>query len=176
MRYDIGVYQPIFSEETNQELAQNSEDNQNSFWFIAVQALAKLYRRDYLIADHLTNLLINETLVVQMIERDNRYGTNFHRYGYSEELAYQICKEMQAVLPFCHSAKDGTFLYIADKLFRAAKTYDRLSAAANPAYEKRCACFYALWHCYDSYSEETIPAKNSEFTETIPVKNSESTV
>ena len=49
MRYDLEVYQPHL------EKPEKSEP-EDSFWFIAVQALAKLYRRDYLIADHLANL------------------------------------------------------------------------------------------------------------------------
>ena len=49
-----------------------------------MQALGKLLRRDYLIADHLAHMLIMEGLVLQMEMRDAKYGTNIHRYGYGE--------------------------------------------------------------------------------------------
>ena len=65
------------------------ENPGDSFWFIAIQALGKLLRRDYLIAAHLTHMLIMEGLVVQMTERDQLYHTNFHRYGYAEKLIYR---------------------------------------------------------------------------------------
>lgn len=127
----------------------------DSFWFIAVQALGKLYRDDYLIADHLTNMLINETLVAQMIERDDRYGTNIHRYGHQEELEYQ--KTPAEPQPFSvhvsgqtnDNDRNGTFLSIADKLYRAAAAYDRLILRLNPAYEERRAVFYELWNTYN---------------------------
>jgi len=61
----------------------------DEFWFVLIQALGKLYRKDYLISSHLANVCINETLVQQMILRDNEYGINHHRYGYSEELIYR---------------------------------------------------------------------------------------
>lgn len=61
----------------------------DAFWFMQIQALGKLYRGDYLIADHIANMQINETLVAQMVMRDDQYGTNIHRYGHGEELDYQ---------------------------------------------------------------------------------------
>lgn len=124
----------------------------DSFWFIAVQALGKLYRGDYLIADHLTNMLINETLVAQMIERDNQYGTNIHRYGHQEELEYQKApaeSSVQAPGQADGNDRSDTFLFIADKLFKTAAAYDRLILRLNPAYEARRAIFYELWSTYD---------------------------
>ena len=58
-------------------------ENINRFWFIEVQALGKLYRKDHLISAHLSNMNCNDTLVMQMIMRDQEHSTNHHRYGYS---------------------------------------------------------------------------------------------
>ena len=51
----------------------------DAFWFVQVQALGKLLRGDYLIAAHLANCQVNETLVMQMRQRDDATGTNVHR-------------------------------------------------------------------------------------------------
>lgn len=103
----------------------------DTFWFTQIHALAKLMRGDYLIADHLANIQLNETLVAQMIERDNCYGTNFHRYGYKENLDYLgVAKEG---FPFIK--KDETYNLIAFKIYSAAMSYDRLIKTLNPDYE-----------------------------------------
>ena len=121
----------------------------DSFWFIAVQALGKLYRRDFLIADHLTHMLINETLVVQMVDRDNQHDTNIHRYGYAEELEYQ--KKPSAACPYeGNNDRPTTFYHIADKLFAATAAYDRLVPILNPAYESRQSWFYEIWRTYEN--------------------------
>ena len=44
-------------------------ENINRFWFIQIQALGKLYRKDYLISSHLANMNCNETLVMQIVLR-----------------------------------------------------------------------------------------------------------
>ncbi len=103
IRLDIGIYltiddtAPIYiPHDAYTEIKEEGKyhtrwdlEKADSFWFVEIQALAKLLRGDYLIADHLANIQINETLVAQMIERDNNYGTNFHRYGYREILDYK---------------------------------------------------------------------------------------
>ena len=63
-------------------------ENINRFWFVQIQALGKLYRKDFLISNHLANMNLNETLVQQMVLRDMEHGTNHHRYGYVEKIAY----------------------------------------------------------------------------------------
>ena len=93
-------------------------DNVNRFWFIQIQALGKLYRKDNLISAHLANANCNEALVMQMIMRDRQYGTNHHRYGYSEELEY--VKELGKV-PY--SSDDPVFNRIADQIYAAALAY-----------------------------------------------------
>jgi len=53
----------------------------HEFWFIAVTALMKLGRGDYLLAAHLALELWQSVIVMQMLERDERKGTNIHRFG-----------------------------------------------------------------------------------------------
>lgn len=117
----------------------------DAFWFTEIQALAKLYRGDYLIGDHLANMNINETLVAQMIMRDDQYGTNIHRYGHKEILEYLNTGIDNC--PFHH--KDTTFNMIADKLYFAALAYDTLIYKLNPDYEKRSETFFNIWSEYD---------------------------
>ncbi len=118
--------------------------NIRRFWFVQIQALAKLYRKDYLISAHLANMNCNETLVMQMVLRDLKYGTNHHRYGYAEEAEY--VKELGR-LPYKND--DAEFLRIADQLYAAALAYDRLAAEFYPAYKAQSADFFAIWECYD---------------------------
>ncbi|MBP3475344.1 MAG: hypothetical protein J6K48_03370 [Lachnospiraceae bacterium] len=119
-------------------------DNVNRFWFVQIQALGKLYRNDFLIGDHLANLNINETLVQQMVLRDMKYGTNHHRYGYEEELAYW---ENRHKCPI--KTENEGFRMIADKLYCAALTYDSLTKAFYPEYEARSSVFFDIWKAYE---------------------------
>jgi hypothetical protein len=117
----------------------------DSFWFVEIQAIAKLMRGDYLIADHLANIQINETLVAQMIERDLLYETNFHRYGYREVLDYKSDE-----IPGCQvEGQDKTYNMIADKLYSAAISYDRLIQRLNPEYEERRHILFEIWKQYE---------------------------
>ncbi|BCN30834.1 hypothetical protein [Anaeromicropila herbilytica] len=119
-------------------------NNVNRFWFVQIQALAKLYRKDFLIGDHLANMNLNETLVQQMILRDLEYGTNHHRYGYEEELEY--LKNMNK----CPIKTDNAiFNIISDKLYSAALTYDELTIAFYPNYNRRSLDFFEIWKCYE---------------------------
>ena len=120
-------------------------DNVNRFWFIQIQALGKLYRNDHLISAHLANSNCNETLVMQMIKRDRQYGTNHHRYGYSEELEY--VKELGKV-PY--SSDDPVFNRIADQIYAAALAYDRLVRHFYPEYQDRSSAFLEIWNWYES--------------------------
>jgi hypothetical protein len=86
----------------------------------------------------------NETLVMQMVLRDLKYGTNHHRYGYAEEAEY--VKELGRMPA---RSGDATFRRIADQLCAAALTYDRLAAEFYPAYKDQSADFFAIWECYD---------------------------
>ena len=154
MRYDFGfefeyeegdpvVLEPYTPEEENENWPL---DNINRFWFIQIQALGKLYRKDHLISSHLANMNCNDTLVMQMVMRDLRYGTSHHRYGYSEELEY--VKELEKN-PYKHN--DMTFNMIADRLYAAAMAYDRLAKYFYPEYHGRSEEFFAIWDWYESY-------------------------
>lgn len=123
-------------------------ENVNRFWFVQIQALAKLYRKDYLISDHLANMNLNETLVQQMVLRDLEYGTNFHRYGYAEELEYKKISFHECP----YKKKDSTFNQIAWKLYAAAIAYDRLMKAFYPTESEKLQMFLAIWECYHAYS------------------------
>jgi hypothetical protein len=116
------------------------------FWFVSVQALGKLMRKDYLIAAHLANLLVNETLVAQMIARDNEFHTNYHRYGYSERLEYlEIYKDNEIV--FANNS-DETYNHIAKLLYSAAVSYDKLIPKLNKQYESMLSIFFDIWKSY----------------------------
>lgn len=121
-----------------------SIDNVNQFWFLQIQALGKLYRKDFLISAHLANMNLNETLVQQMVLRDIERGTNHHRYGYEEELAYMRNKDKCPI-----KASNDTFNMIADKLYCAALTYDELMLQLYPEYKRRSQDFFEIWKCYE---------------------------
>lgn len=121
-----------------------SRDNVNRFWFTQIQALGKLYRKDFLIGSHLANMNLNETLVQQMVLRDMKYGTNHHRYGYEEKLIYLKYKGMCPV-----KSGHDTFDLIADKLYSAALAYDELMKIFCPEYESRSENFFEIWKCYE---------------------------
>ena len=121
------------------------EDNINRFWFVQIQALGKLYRKDHLISSHLANMNCNETLVMQMVLRDLKYGTDHHRYGHEEELEY-----VRDLGKAPYRTGDRTFDRIADHLYAAALTCDRLSKEFYPHYRPRSADFFAIWDRYES--------------------------
>lgn len=161
IRFDIGFYitedssVPIYHilKEIEEEIKDERKvwarwdlRRADNFWFVQIHSLAKLMRGDYLIADHLANMQINETLVAQMMERDDLYGTSFHRYGYREDLDYQAVDMSE----FQFEVKDDTYHMIAHKLFSAAISYDRLIKRFNPAYEERSSIFFDLWEHYEA--------------------------
>ena len=154
MRYDF-IFEFEYSDDAKLELDEyvstvedNPDwpmDNINRFWFIQLQALGKLYRKDHLISTHLANMNCNDTLVMQMIMRDKQYGTNHHRYGYSEELEY--LKDM-GKMPY--KSDDPTFNRIADQIYAASLAYDRLAKNFYPEYQDRSGDFFAIWDWYES--------------------------
>lgn len=151
-RYDFGFefrYADSFKEvelQSEPERYSNPKwpiEKVDEFWFVIVQALGKLYRKDYLISSHLANVCINETLVQQMVLRDIEHGTNHHRYGYSEKLTY---REFEGQNRFVTG--DETFDMIAGKLYAAALAYDELSKQFYPDYETRSGILFEIWTCY----------------------------
>lgn len=154
MRYDF-LFEFEYSDDVTLDMGvpeSRGEDNPNwpfeninRFWFIQIQALGKLYRKDYLISSHLANVNCNETLVMQMIMRDLEHGTNHHRYGYSEELEYV---DQLGKAPYRSS--NATFDRIADHICAAALAYDRLAKFFYPEYQDRSVIFLDIWAWYDS--------------------------
>lgn len=154
MRYDF-IFEFEYSDDaslTLEDAPASVEDNAawpfeniNRFWFIQLQALGKLYRKDHLISAHLANMNLNETLVMQMIMRDQKYGTNHHRYGYSEDLEY-----VKNLGKAPYKTDDQTFNRIADQIYSAALSYDRLVRYFYPEYKDRSGAFFAIWDWYES--------------------------
>ena len=153
MRYDL-IFEFEYADDVDLILDEQSpvednsdwpQDNINRFWFIELQALAKLYRKDHLISAHLANMNCNDTLVMQMILRDKEYGTSHHRYGYSEELEY--VKDL-GKMPY--RKDDQVFNGIADRIYAAALAYDRLAKCFYPQYRDRSEGFFAIWDWYES--------------------------
>lgn len=153
LRYDFG-FDFEYEEEADFIILSKIEDKNNNpdwpierinqFWFVQIQALAKLYRKDFLIGDHLANMNLNETLVQQMVLRDIKYGTNHHRYGYAEELEYLKNKNNCPI-----HTNNERFDLIADKIYCAALTYDELTKALYPEYRTRCSYFFEIWNSYE---------------------------
>jgi hypothetical protein len=81
-----------------------------------------------------------------MIERDNLYKTNIHRFGYRENLAYKLYYGKE----FVFTKLDETYNMIADKLVSAAVTYDHLVQELNPLYEERRSIFFEIWKQYEA--------------------------
>lgn len=160
MRYDFGfrfvmdeTAAPVELQKSSCQNAYKAEENVNwprkninRFWFVQIQALAKLYRNDYLISDHLANMNLNETLVQQMVLRDLKYGTNFHRYGYAEVLEYNKIGFQDCP----YKREDDSFNLIASKLYSAAVTYDRLTKIFYPIETEKLHLFLSIWDCYDN--------------------------
>ena len=154
MRYDL-LFEFEYADDVTlclEDLASPAEDNRdwpadniNRFWFIQIQALGKLYRKDYLISAHLANMNCNDTLVMQMIMRDQQYGTNHHRYGHSEELEY--VKDMGKI-PY--RSDDPVFNRIAGQIYAGALAYDRLVRNFYPEYRDRSGAFFDIWNWYES--------------------------
>ena len=128
MRYDFG-FEFEFEDHLKLDLGEQPDageqndnwpaDNINRFWFIQIQALGKLYRKDYLISCHLANMNCNETLVMQMVLRDLKYGTNHHRYPNEKIEPFKVerinevleelrgCIEDERIKPFLRLIEEG---------------------------------------------------------------------
>lgn len=137
MRFDlICMRRPWPAERLPEQEGEPSKAD--AFWFMAVQALGKLMRSDHLIAAHLTFALLQETLVLEMLRRDQRTGASFHRHGKAEPLAYR-----QVTVPTVFSdreSEDGR--EIARMLYAAAFAYDTLTMCG------RFGAFEQIWRSY----------------------------
>lgn len=148
MRYDL-IITAACADDVSDLPHDDISDNLSkvdSFWFVAIQALGKLMRKDYLISSHLAHMLIQEGLVLQMIMRDNEKGTNVHRFGYAEKLDYLSVYDNEDI---CFSkTSDETYNYIARLLYSAVKSYDRLYSSLDNTYKSRIENYLAIWACY----------------------------
>lgn len=162
MRYDIGftfeyddngpmLPMLLWPEEEKEE--SWPQEKSDRFWFIQVQALGKLFRRDYLIADHLAHMCLNETLEQQMVLRDREKGTNHHRYGDGEDRAYEKYLDKCPLLTGNESHDR-----IARKLYAAAVAYDEMMTGFCPEWEKKTPVLTEIWQCYAQGAErEAVP-------------------
>lgn len=118
----------------------------NNFWFVAVQALGKLMRKDYLISTHLAHMLIQEGIVLQMVMRDKEKNTSIHKFGYAEELDYLNIFNNEDV--YFKKTSDETYNYISKLIYSAVKSYDRLVPLLNASYKSRIENYLDIWSCY----------------------------
>lgn len=121
-----------FGERTKAALVQYSFDTYDSdnTWFKYFIAIKKFARNDHLIGMHLLMDLVKEYLVVEMIERDIKHGTNIHRFGYEEQLPAAI-----KLTHLDESNKRKIFDYI-DSL---AYEYDKILITNMKNYESKYA-------------------------------------
>ena len=158
MRYDFGFDFEYVEDDILKSEIENSQENKsyketqnehwpmeniNRFWFVQIQALGKLYRKDYLISSHLANMNCNETLVMQMVLRDIKYDTNHHRYGYSEELEYVKYFEKSP-----YKTDDPIFNRISEHIYAAALAYDKLTKGFYPECKERSSTLFEIWDYY----------------------------
>jgi len=87
---DIDTDQGRVKQPTGDSSPHMDETQIQATWFKYIATVKKFCRNDYLIGMHLLLDLIREYLVLEMIERDFRCGTNVHRFGYSEKLPDEI--------------------------------------------------------------------------------------
>ncbi|MCL2372460.1 MAG: hypothetical protein FWC78_03560 [Defluviitaleaceae bacterium] len=81
-RFDLLFRYPV--DKQPQPEANETDMMVNQFWFMAAMVLAKLGRRDNLIAAHLALEICQIIIVMQMLQRDRQKGTNIHRFGDDE--------------------------------------------------------------------------------------------
>ena len=158
LRYDFGFDFEYVEEDLLNTEIKNGQDNKvydeiqndywpieniNRFWFVQIQALGKLYRKDYLISSHLANMNCNETLVMQMVLRDLKYGIDHHRYGYSEELEYVKYFEKSP-----YKTDDPIFNRISENIYAAALAYDKLTKGFYPECKERSSTLFEIWDYY----------------------------
>lgn len=109
-----------------------SGDSINQTWFVFYQCVKKFMRQDHLIGLHLLMRLVQEYLVIAMIERDQTYQTNIHRFGYREELESDIHPRHLNYMD-----KDAILDYINRLAFR----YDEKLLHSLHDYSSRYAAF-----------------------------------
>ena len=134
IRYDI-----ILFGADNQKIENEINVIEKADMFVAILALGKLMRKDYLISAHLAHMLCMESLVDQMKARDVEYNTNFHRYGYREDLNYfNTYKKLEN--KYCDS-DDIVYNHISKLLISGVENIKEISDADKKK-------FYEIWDFY----------------------------
>lgn len=105
----------------------------DKFWLLAVIAINKLVRGDYLIASHLALEMTQDCIVLQMISRDKEKGTNVHRTGEFEFV--EILDKIKGIM------KEDQAIKIIEIIKESCKTYDELATRYSKAYKSRYATF-----------------------------------
>lgn len=103
-------------------------DQVDATWFKYFIVIRKIMRNDNLIGLHLLLDLLREYLVLRMIERDRKYHSNIHRFGYSEQLPSDLDFERLQ-----YHNKNECLKYIG----RLAFYYDQLLGQCKPDYRTR---------------------------------------
>ncbi|MCL2420527.1 MAG: hypothetical protein FWD03_01600 [Defluviitaleaceae bacterium] len=116
-RFDLTFIYPLPPARQTADASFTNKINEtvHLFWFLSSLILAKLGRKDFLIAAHLALELCQLSIVVQMLIRDEEMKTNIHRFGNEEDV------------PILHSLicdQDDTEHQILHMLFHAAGQMD----------------------------------------------------
>lgn len=134
IRYDI-----ILFGADNKKIEKEINILGKSDMFVAILALGKLMRNDYLISAHLAHMLCMNSLVEQMEARDVTYNTNFHRYGYRENLNYfNTYKNIEN--KYCNS-DDKVYNHISKLLMSGIENIKSMSNTDKKN-------FYEIWDFY----------------------------
>jgi hypothetical protein len=108
--------------------AEEIERMADEFWFKAAVAIAKVVRNDLLIALHLALDLARDSLVLQMIRRDQTKRTTIHRTGaWGNEI----------VTHFSWNGQEGSGEEILHLIKLSGEVFDELASALLPDYTQR---------------------------------------
>jgi len=138
-RYDISfIYTDTINKSEKPETYETAINRTvNLFWHIASQALAKLGRDDHLVAAHLVLELCQLTIVIQMLERDRKKGTDRHRRGDKEDVP--IIHSLRSLDHTDGPLNNNTADAIINIMFAAAKRMDVIAEALDASYTRRTA-------------------------------------
>jgi len=114
----------------------------NKFWFYLSMILVKIGRKDNLIASHLALELYQLLIVVQMLVRDQKKGTNIHRFGDNEDICFMCTPGLLSNISDNGSDTAGTVFKLT---FSAAMEMDRLVVDYGLNYPGKSDTFYALY-------------------------------
>ena len=100
----------------------------DTFWFKAAQAVVKVVRNDLLIGLHLALDLARDSLVLQMIRRDQKKRTTVHRTGgWGNEI----------VARFSRAGEQASDVEILNFIRLSCEIFDDVALELWPSYEQR---------------------------------------